>query len=301
MIDHLDNLLRKLILMQNIGLTDEAQIRFQPPDEVWRTHVTNLQHIALNVYLVDLRENRKLRSNERVRSIEDGIISEEPPPSLVDCYYLITAWSPAAIGPAVEPTVDEHVLLYRVAAALIRNIPLNPSRIYPPGSAALAAIPESIRDADLPTLVLPAEGFPKLAEFWGTMGINHRWRPAIYLVVTVPITFKKEIAGPIVTTLITEYCQAGSFEDAEVWVQIGGHVLDTSVAPPKAVPNAWVELGTQTGEPLRATETDEDGRFAFDNLHLGKYRLEARAPGRNPLPRTIEVPSPTGEYDLRFH
>jgi hypothetical protein len=66
MINHLDNLLRDLFLQQIADLTNEAQVRFQPLDENWLTYVTNLQHNALNVYLADLRENRKLRSNARV-------------------------------------------------------------------------------------------------------------------------------------------------------------------------------------------------------------------------------------------
>ena len=66
MIDHLDNLLRQLFISEIDEITSEAQVRFQPPDEEWRTFVANLTVAgrpanALNVYLVDLRENRKLR------------------------------------------------------------------------------------------------------------------------------------------------------------------------------------------------------------------------------------------------
>src|SRR5881275_1889471 len=104
-IELLDNLLRHLFLEQVAGVTGEAQVRFQPPDQHWRTYVSNLTlgvqpANALNVYLVDLRENIKLRSNERVRSIENGIASDEPAPRRVDCHYLITAWSPAMVSPA---------------------------------------------------------------------------------------------------------------------------------------------------------------------------------------------------------
>lgn len=51
MINHLDNMLRHLFLAHINELTDEAQVRFQPPDEDWRTYVSNLQRNALNVYL----------------------------------------------------------------------------------------------------------------------------------------------------------------------------------------------------------------------------------------------------------
>lgn len=210
MIETLDALLRDLLLANVAGVTDETQVRFEPPDDDWRTYVSNLvvggqPAPALNVYLVDLRENRKLRSNERTRSIENGVYSEQPAPARLDCHYLITAWSPAQPSPAVEPALDEHTLLYSALSALMANNPLNPSNIYAAGSPELAAVPELIREADLPVEVLPVEGFPKLAEFWGTMGASHRWKPALYLIVTLPVSLESVSAGQMVTTVITEY------------------------------------------------------------------------------------------------
>lgn len=307
MIDHFDNILRDLLLARVSGLTDESQVRFQPPDDDWRTHVTNLTvdgqpANALNVYLADLRENRKLRSNARTRSVENGMVSDDPAPARVECHYLISAWSPANVTLAVEPTLDEHALLYETLAVLMNEAPLNPSRIYPAGSAALAAVPELIRTVDLPTQVLPVESFPKLAEFWGTMGTNHRWKPVLYLVVTLPLALRREVAGPMVTTRITEYRQTGRPETAEVWIQIGGHVLDATVDPPVPVPDAWVRLEDPVGTPLQTTTTNELGRFSFGDLQPGTYRLQWRAEGHSvpAAPRTVEVPSPSGEYDLTF-
>ncbi len=300
MIHHLDNLLRDLFMAQVDGLTDETQIRFQPPDEDWRTHVANLTGNALNVYLAELRENRKLRSNERVRTFEDGYVNQTQAPWRLDCHYLITAWSPATVSPAVEPTVDEHELLYQVAGVLAQNDPLNPSRVYPPESAALNAVPELIRNADLPTSILPVEGFPKYAEFWGTMGTNHRWKPAVYLIVTLPVLLQTEVAGPMVTTRITEYRRTGRPETAEAWIEIGGHVLNTTTTPSEPLPGAWVVLETPTGERLQSSQANELGRFTFSGLSAGSYRLRTQALNLGELVREVEVPSPEGEYDLRF-
>src|SRR4030095_316940 len=286
MIDHLDNLLRDLFMSQIGGLPDEAQVRFQPPDEAWRNHVTNLEGNALNVYLADLRENRKLRSNERVREMTNGMVNEAPAPRRMDCHYLITAWSPASVTTAVEPTADEHALLYAVTGVLAKNEPLNPSRIYPDGSAALNAVPELIRNADLPTQLLPVEGFPKYAEFWGTMGVNHRWKPAVYLVVTLPVELEKEVAGPMVTTRLTTSRQTGKPETAEVWIQIAGTVTNPTNKP---VPEAWVHLdpGDYT------TTTDIDGRFTFVRLRIGNYTLRVRASGFDEMSLPIGVPLPS--------
>ena len=307
----LDNLLRELFMTRVTGLrpvppgpvTDD-QVRFQPPDETWRTDVGNLQRNALNVYLVELRENPTLRSNERLRSITNGVAAEEPAPARVDCHYLISAWSPAAVSPAVEPALDEHSLLYETAATLVRHAPLNPSRIYPPGAAALAAVPEPIRDADLPTRVAPADGFAKLAEFWGTMGATHRWKPVVHLVVTLPVALPLEIVGPLVTTRVTEYRRGDRPGTAEVSIQIAGRVLNATGVPaggmPPPVAGAWVRLETPAGVPLQTTETNSAGRFTFLGLRADRYRLRARATGLGERTREIDVPASTGEYDLRF-
>src|SRR5689334_24532296 len=113
MIDVLDNTLRQLFLSRIDEIKDESQVRFQPPDDTWRTAVANLtvngQPVnALNVYLVDVRENRVLRSNERLRDFQNGSITETRAPRRMDCHYLISAWSPANMTPAIEPTLDEH-------------------------------------------------------------------------------------------------------------------------------------------------------------------------------------------------
>lgn len=305
MIDYLDNILRDLLLNQVDGVTDEAQVRFQPPDDDWRTYVANLTvggepANALNVYLLELRENRRLRSNERFATVSNGQVQHDPAPARVDCHYLITAWSPATVTAAIEPTLDEHVLLYQTTAVLMQNAPINPSRIYPPGSVALANVPELIRDSDLPTQVLPAEGFTKLAEFWGTMGGNQRWKPGIHLIVTIPVLLLTEFAGPMVTTRITEYRRTDQPETADIWIQIGGHVLDTTVNPSTPVAGAWVQLQTTDGDPLQTTTTNALGQFTLLRLQAGQYQLLWRADGY-PIPaspRIINIPSPTGEYDL---
>jgi hypothetical protein len=301
MIAHVDNLLRHLFIDQVTNITSEDQVRFQPPDQEWRTVVSNLGvRNALNVYLFEMRENRKLRTNERSREIQNGIATDTPAPRRVDCHYLITAWSPATVTPAVEPTLDEHRLLYEVTAVLMNHESLVPRQVFAPDPLP-AGFPELIADAELPVTILPVEGFAKYAEFWGTMGNIHPWKPAVYLVVTLPVALHKEVAGPLVTTRITEYRQSGTPETAEVWIQIGGTVLDASVDPPQPLPRAWVRLETTTGEPLQTTETDELGHFTFGGLHPGRYQLRARSEGSGEKLRpNVDIPSPTGEYDVRL-
>lgn len=312
MLSHLDNLLRQVLMDGVTGLSAVPvppatlspvipdQVGFRAPDDLWLRDVTTLQLNALNVFLVDLRENRKLRSNERESGVMNGIMYDDVAPARLDCHYLITAWSPTEhLTPLVEPILDEHALLYEAAGVLFRTV-LNPSRVYPPGSAALTAWPVRFQDIDLPATVAPVEGFLKLAEFWGTMGSNHRWKPALYVIVTLPVELLRVMSGPIVTTRITEYGQAGQPGSTETWIQIGGQVLRTSGGQTVVLARAWVGLETPAGELRQTTETNEQGRYTFGSLRSGTYVLRARVVGLGELTRTVDVPSPTGEYDLRY-
>ena len=306
MIAHLDNLLRHLLMAQIDEITAETQVRFQPPDEEWRTYVANLtvegQPVnALNVYLVDLIENRELRSNERIRQVRNGLVRQTPAPRRIDCHYLITAWSPASATPAVEPSVDEHALLYKVTGGLMNNDPLVPRVIYAPDPLPIT-FPEVLADTELPVKILPAEGINKFTEFWST--VNTHWKPGVHLIVTLPVILDVRIEGPLVTTRITEYRHRHTSDISNMWLQISGTVMDNLHLNPDGSPRpaagAWVRLESPSGESLQTTESDAVGRFTFARLRAGSYRLRARATGLGEILRDIEVPSPSGEYDVTF-
>ena len=292
MIAHLDNLLRHLFVDQIAEITGDDQVGFQPPDQDWRNHVGTLSGIALNVYLVALMENRKLRSNEREREYRDGGVYDTRAPRRLDCHYLITAWSPVTPSPLVEPVLDEHALLYQVTAVLANAEPMVPRRIYAP-SPLPAGFPAAIADAELPSVLLTAEGLPQMTDFWST--VDWRWKPAVNLTVTLPVIYEQQLSGPVVTTRITEYRQSGRPETAEVWIQIGGHLRTGTPAQPVA--GAWVRLETPGSLPLQTTETDADGRFTFAGLAAGPYVLRIRAQGFAEATRNIQVPSAAGGYD----
>jgi Pvc16 N-terminal domain/Carboxypeptidase regulatory-like domain len=294
MIGHLDVVLRRVLLGAFTGgPPSESRVRFQAPDGDWRQYVAGLgAGLALNVYLVDLRENRKLRSNERIRSVENGIATDIPAPRRVDCHYLITAWSAATPSVNLDPTPDEHTLLYEVTRVLMDHQPLVPKEILPP-----LPIPTALTlDPELETKVLPGEGFPKYAEFWGTMGAVHPWKPAVYLTVTVPVVQLVEISGPLVTTSTAMYPLINVGTVAGL-LQIGGVARDNSGQP---VAGAWLRIETPAAEPVQITETDQQGRFTFVGLAAGTYTLRLRAVGLGERTRDVDVPSPSGEYDLSF-
>lgn len=300
MIDHLDNLLRTVLLRGVDGLTSESQVRFQPPDDEWRTAVANLQvdgapANAVNLYLTEIRANPELRSERRERTRVDGEVVDRRAPVKIDCHYLVSAWSPATVTEQVEPTLDEHALLYRVLAALQRAAPLNPVRVYPAGSAALAAVPELIRDTDLPTRVAPAEGVAELAEFWGAMGTDHRWRPVVELVITLPVAVAPDPVGPLVTTQVIDFREPGRSGPAQRWIRIGGTVRTGAGGP---VAEAQVAVEALDGTRLHAVVTGDTGRWTADGLQPGRYRVRTRAVGRPEVVTEIDVPSTTRGYDV---
>jgi hypothetical protein len=300
MIDVVDELLRAVLLLDVAELTSEVQVSFEPPDERWRTNVSTL-HVgnhpapAVNVYLADVREQLALRSTDWVVDVSAGQVTREPPPVRLDCHYLLTAWSPAVASAGVEPTRDEHRLLYAAAAALLGVRPLRASRVLAPGSAELARIPEQLRDTDLPLLVAPAEGFSGLSFFWGTMGADSRWKPVLYFVVTVPVLPGIHPAGPPVTTALLDLEGAGRLPGGPAW--IGGLVRNRAGMPLRA---ASVQLEAPAGQVLVSTETDGDGRFTLPVQGPAPHRLRASAPGAGEQVRDVEVPSPSGDYDLQL-
>lgn len=204
MIQHFNLLLRQLF-QKKLQISTE-QIGFEPPDENWRKYVGGLQQRAINIYLADLRENRSMRSNESLRQVQEGVVSELPPPRWLDCHYLITAWDPAApdIAHGVEPTLSEHVILSAVASCLLEleTDALTPRQVYAPGPLP-TDYPPALTDVTLPFTMLPGEGFPKLAEFWGAMGAGYRWKPAVFLVATLPLIKRSGSVGLPVITIVT--------------------------------------------------------------------------------------------------
>jgi hypothetical protein len=169
MFNFVDEILRQLVMTRLAGeIGDVSQVSFEPPDEDFRSHVRTQGTNALNISLVDLRENRSASSATR----------------RIDCHYLITAWSPASRS--LEPTLDEHALLFKVLTVFIAAGPLVARRIYD-GQPLPAGFPDDFADTELQTIVLPVERVPKLGEFWGS-NRGSAWKPAIHLVVTVPLT-----------------------------------------------------------------------------------------------------------------
>ena len=133
------------------------------------------------------------------------------------------------------------------------------------------------------------------------MGNGHRWKPAVYAVITVALKESPMRAGPMVTTTLTRTLQRDLPTTDNLRMHIGGTVYDTAVVPRAPVPLAWVELLTPANEQRQVTRADAQGRFVLADVPAGNWRLRASStPQGVSAPRDIAVPEPSGHYDLEF-
>jgi hypothetical protein len=119
------------------------------------------------------------------------------------------------------------------------------------------------------------------------------WKPVIELMVTLPVPYGVQQAGPPVTTLFAEHRTTTDPAVGER-IAIGGVVRLTPSNEPQ--PGAWARL-VELDWTVMANAA---GQFVFTGLARGGYTLEAGAPGHDKTARPVSVPSLTGEYDLHI-
>ncbi|GIE88164.1 Pvc16 family protein [Actinoplanes regularis] len=301
MIDRLDLVLRQVLLS---GVPVPAtQLSFQPPNQDWQQRVAGGVGLWLSCALVDLREDRHRRTTES--RIEPDTLRRIRAPFRMRCHYLISAWNSAKDGTGtngaqIDATGAEHALLGSAVSTLLDNAPLTPAEILVP--VDLATLPESWREASFDTEVLPPEGFPKLAEFWGNQGRTAGWRPSVWLAVTVPVTPSPIQLGGIVTHIVTGL---GTETFGETLIDLGGLVLDATgahAAAPVPLMGALVTVTNPAGQLCARDISTADGHFVLSGLRPGDYRISARSASHAPLapaPVTVPLAAP-GPLELQF-
>jgi hypothetical protein len=255
-----------------------ADVSFETPDRNFAPG-----QATVDLFLYEVRDNRELFDPEPIVERLNGTVVRRPPPVRADCSYIVTTWAAGTTGAA--RIAAEHRLLGQALTWLSRfpTIPqqylqgglTSPRRIYP-----------------LPTMVANVDPNQHAGDFWNALGIPPR--PAFYLTVTVELPFALGTEGPMVTTTLVDYLQDRVAATREERISLGGVVRDPAGAP---VAEAWVALG-----PTQQTaRTDAEGRYTFVSVPRGTgYTLRAQALGHPPVSRPIDVPSPSGEYDLQL-
>jgi hypothetical protein len=300
MIDGVDLVLRQTLVTAIPSLS--SRVGFQPPDDTWRQRVGAGTGVWLNCALVDLREDRHRRSTD-IR-VEQDPLRRIYPPYLLRCHYLLSAWNSAKESEAVPAVMQEHALLGQVIAALVEQGPLTPATVLLP--TELSTLPPPWQEVAFDTDILPPEGFPKIAEFWGTMGRAAPWRPVAWVAITVPVQpLPSEVDGVVTTAIVSTAAATGAAAPVETLLAVDGIVLDGSgpnAASPVPVHNAYVAFADAAGHLQARALSDTDGRFVVDGMPPGTYAVSARAAAHTPLgPVPVTVPSPTpGPVQLTF-
>lgn len=171
MLEDLDKSLEQL-LKQELPqtLVDQVTITFATPDGQFPPSSVSLP--ALDLFLYDVRENVRRRTNEGEESRgENGSLRQSRPAVRVDCSYLITAW-PSESAPS--PPRDEHRLLGELMKVLLRHRTL-PSEVL---TGKLVGQTPAIR-----TTALQPPHLQSIGEFWQALG--GKPKPALHYVVTL--------------------------------------------------------------------------------------------------------------------
>lgn len=281
MINDLDETI-KAILTVGVPLDpSEVDVVFDAPSGEWST---SLSRPTINCYLYHVVENTELRIHDwkvtRQQS-QNGSDSSHPVgsrrkiPLRVDMCYMITTWASV-----IE---DEHSLLWRSLAALARHGVLPEEHLK--GSLAE-------QEYSMPVKVAQPEGvFKNPSDFWS--GMDSHIKPTLSVIITVPLDLDRVTESPLVLT-------RRLFMRPPVWSQPAYEL-------PLAQFGGWVRSGDgDDAQPVSGAEvvivergqraqTDDEGKFKFNNVPRGNYTLQATHAGGE-AQRTIEVPGE--EYDL---
>ena len=165
-----------------------ADISFELPDAEWRSNLANL---TVNCYLYDVRENREMRTNERLiqRSNTGVPIALRLPPVRIDCTYCITAWSPAT----AESILEEHRLLSQVLLLLLQN-PTIPTGVLQ-GRLATQIPP-------YPRVIAAPDDIKNLPVFWGAL--DQQLKPSLNYVITLAMLLDAEPPAGTVLDVVQE-------------------------------------------------------------------------------------------------
>ena len=180
MIDELDDGLRELLIRELPIKNNEVDIAFDQPKRDWSAR---LSRPTINLYLHDIRENVKLRREQRPYELErrPNSVVQQRQPMRVDLHYLVTTWATAP--------EDEHRLLARTLMTLMR---------YPEFPGDL--LPEGLQDQPIPIplKVAQSETLDKPSDLWSVM--DNQQRPGIVLVATLSFSAYPSVVKPLTRT-----------------------------------------------------------------------------------------------------
>jgi hypothetical protein len=272
----LQDLLRDTWIPAAFTELSNADVSFETPDRNYAP-----SQLTLNLFLYEVKENRELRENVMIQRPDPSSgFKVARPPLRLDCAYVATAWSTRN---AAARIAEEHELLGQAMQWLSRF-----------DSVPTEHLVGSLFASDIPTLLHVAQTDPNrdAGDFWMAMGIAPR--AAFYVMTTIPMDLGLELDVPIVTTLIARYPNEDEPGTRYELININGFVFDPGGRP-------LIDAQVRIAPDDAATTTDGSGQFTFRRLRRGvQYSVTAGKPGIGQATRQVEVPSLTGEYDVRI-
>jgi hypothetical protein len=270
----LDETIRQLLIRQVPLDPSEIEISFDTPDREWSGRLTRP---TINCFLYDVRENIKLKAIgwEVGRDKANNTATRKRQPLRIDATYQVTTWARAH--------EDEHLLLWRVLAALAR----------------FSALPEDLLQGDLkdqpmpiPASVAQPDQMPaNYADLW--QALDNRIRPVLTYVLTLVLDPEIAVTRPLTLTAPRVRVHNVDRRDMADQLLVRGRVRDSKDAA-RLIKGAMVLL-QETGDRVL---TDEDGHFAFPNAPRGPITLLVRAEGHAEVAKAVTVPAPS--YDLEI-
>ncbi|MCA1668263.1 MAG: Pvc16 family protein [Thermomicrobia bacterium] len=270
MLPELHESLRRLIYERGQISPLDVDILFEAPRRDW---VDRLMRPAINLYLFDVQENVKRRSNQMESRVVNGRAIRSMAPRQIDLHYMVSALT--------TEITDEHLLIWRTLSTLMKYREL-PDEL----------LPESLRGASpaiTTQIAQPDEGIP-LSQIWS--GLSADARPALYYVVTVPLDLDLAIEAPLVLTRTLRYTRLPDLAASDADTQIGGTVRDRAGAP---VVSATIRA---RGSAAADSVTDSEGRFTIRHATPGPVILDVvRSDGKR---QSVTVQVPSDSYDIVF-
>ncbi|WP_457594725.1 Pvc16 family protein [Hydrogenimonas sp.] len=267
MIKKIDELL-ETYLFYELGEPDSSvlEFSFELPDRKWSD---GIDQDTVNLYLLDIDENRELRKNEWERRYEGTEVRSSKPPAMVDLYYIVTLYAKPS-----DPA-KEHDLLGRVVTALYRfdsvakeGFGFTPELEHVAGSVSLELFPKSYIDDRLGL------------QLWSA--IDQSARPLVLLRVTTPFDLSLERGGGIVRSKEISFVPL-----KERLYAVSGRVVSEAAGVLVPLPGAEVEL-KEGAQRLQMRRCDAKGRFALMRIPEKPLSLVVTAEGYKS--GTVELP-----------
>jgi hypothetical protein len=283
MIDDLDDALRDLLIRDMPISNNEIDIAFDQPTREW---ASRLSRPTLNLFMHDVRENNKLRTQQPYLSSSVSGVSATMgiAPVRLDVHYMVTAW-------ANDPS-DEHRLLGRMLMVLYRYKSLPEEFLY-----------RNLAGQDYEILMKVAQYDQRdiRREIWSML--DNEMRPIVDLTMTLAVEPFSEWVVPLVRETQISFAQMDPFglSNGSGNVNSNGMVIGDQFYSVTGMVHSTFpleHLSVQLLELAVPVTVAPNGRYSILNLRAGTYTLEVWTGQGEPSHHPIEVPSNPAEYDI---